>query len=148
MDGLWTSRHGHAYFDLVRIMTESSLLGLQWPATWNPSGSSSQGSKGAIPNAATDAGASSIRLREIVEPCYGLHVWKLGRSIALDMRARRPMRFSERWRRADHNFAVATIVLMIFFVAVGFATWMLDEKSTLAPISAATANASKSQTAR
>jgi hypothetical protein len=62
------------------------------------------------------------------------------------MYARRPRRISERWRRADHNVAVATILLMIFFVVVGFANWVLDEKPTLAAISAAAANASKSRT--
>jgi hypothetical protein len=41
------------------------------------------------------------------------------------MSARRPLRFSERWRLADHNFAVATAALMIFFVIAGLGAWML-----------------------
>jgi hypothetical protein len=41
------------------------------------------------------------------------------------MSARRPLRFSDRWRLADHNFAVATAALMIFFVIAGLGAWML-----------------------
>jgi len=52
------------------------------------------------------------------------------------MYSRRRTRFSERWRRADHNFAVATIALMIFFVIVAVAAWVLDEKPSVAGVSA------------
>jgi hypothetical protein len=62
------------------------------------------------------------------------------------MYAKRPKKFSEGWRRADHNFAVATILVMAFFVVVGLATWLLDETSSVAAVSSATANAPKSQT--
>jgi hypothetical protein len=31
----------------------------------------------------------------------------------------------ERSRRADRNFAVATIALMVFFLVAGFTGWML-----------------------
>jgi hypothetical protein len=39
---------------------------------------------------------------------------------------------SERSRRADRNFAVATIALMIFFVAAAFGTWMFGNPGTAA----------------
>jgi hypothetical protein len=41
------------------------------------------------------------------------------------MKAKPRIRWSERWRRADHNFAVATMALMIFFLAAGFTAWLL-----------------------
>jgi hypothetical protein len=63
------------------------------------------------------------------------------------MFAKRPLKLSERGRRADHNFAVATILLMIFFVVGGFATWVFNEKPSVAGISAAAANSSKSRNA-
>jgi uncharacterized membrane protein YphA (DoxX/SURF4 family) len=49
------------------------------------------------------------------------------------------MRFSERWRRADYNFAVATVALMIFFVIAGLGAWMLDEKPSVTRVNAAPA---------
>ena len=61
------------------------------------------------------------------------------------MFAKRRVKLSERGRRADHNFAVATILLMIFFVVGGFATWVLNEKPSVAGVSAAAPNASKSR---
>jgi hypothetical protein len=48
------------------------------------------------------------------------------------MRAKQRTTFSERWRRADRNFAVATIALMIFFVAAAFGGWMFGNPSTAA----------------
>jgi hypothetical protein len=42
-----------------------------------------------------------------------------------NLSTRRPMRFSGRWRRVDHNFAVATVALMMFFVIAGLGAWML-----------------------
>ena len=41
------------------------------------------------------------------------------------MSATRPLRFSERWRRAEHNFIVATAVLMTFFMTAGRGAWVL-----------------------
>ena len=67
----------------------------------------------------------SARLEPRIGNCKDIRVY-----------ARRRMRFSERWRRADHNFAVATIALMIFFLVVGFAAWVLDEKPSVAGVSA------------
>ena len=41
------------------------------------------------------------------------------------MKAKKPRtNGSERSRRADYNFAVATIALMIFFLVAGFSAWM------------------------
>ena len=40
------------------------------------------------------------------------------------MKAKQRTRPSERWRRADYNFAVATVALMVFFLATGFFSWM------------------------
>ncbi len=67
----------------------------------------------------------SARLEPRIGNCKDIRVY-----------ARRRMRFSERWRRADHNFAVATIALMIFFLVVGFAAWLLDEKPSVAGVNA------------
>ena len=39
-------------------------------------------------------------------------------------------RRSEGWRRADHNFAVTTIALMIFFLVGGFSAWMFGNPGT------------------
>jgi|ERR1700730_6308336 hypothetical protein len=39
-------------------------------------------------------------------------------------------RRSKGWRRADHNFAVATIALMIFFLVAGFSAWMFGNPGT------------------
>ena len=41
-----------------------------------------------------------------------------------------PKRISQRWRRGDHRFAVATIALMVFLVVAGFTGWVLDQKPT------------------
>jgi hypothetical protein len=43
------------------------------------------------------------------------------------MQRRRP---PERWRRADYNFAVASIAVLILFLAVGFGAWMFGGPST------------------
>ena len=40
------------------------------------------------------------------------------------MKARQRGGGSERSHRADRNFAVATIALMIFFLVAGFSAWM------------------------
>lgn len=48
------------------------------------------------------------------------------------MRAKKRTALSERWRRADRNFAVATTALMIFFVAASFGAWMFGSPSTAA----------------
>jgi hypothetical protein len=48
------------------------------------------------------------------------------------MKAKPRTRSPERWRRADHNFAVATIALMVFFLAAGFTGWMFGKPGTAA----------------
>jgi len=48
------------------------------------------------------------------------------------MKARQRTSLSERSRRADRNFAVATIALMIFFVAAAFGAWMFGNPGTAA----------------
>jgi hypothetical protein len=48
------------------------------------------------------------------------------------MKAKPRTRSPERWRRADHNFAVATIALMVFFLAAGFTGWMFAKPGTAA----------------
>jgi hypothetical protein len=48
------------------------------------------------------------------------------------MKTRRKTRISNRWRRADHKFAIATISLMLFFLVMGFSAWLLDEKPSAA----------------
>jgi hypothetical protein len=57
--------------------------------------------------------------------------------------SRRRTTFSEHWRRADHNFAVATIALMIFFLVAGFAAWILNEKPSVTKVNAAPAHGSE-----
>ena len=39
----------------------------------------------------------------------------------------------ERSHRADHNFAVASIALVIFFLVAGISTWMLGSTATVDP---------------
>jgi hypothetical protein len=41
------------------------------------------------------------------------------------MKAKQSIKGWERSRRADRNFAVATIALMVFFLVAGFTGWML-----------------------
>jgi hypothetical protein len=48
------------------------------------------------------------------------------------MKANPRARWPERWRRADHNFAVASIALMIFFLAAGFTAWMVGNPGAAA----------------
>jgi uncharacterized MAPEG superfamily protein len=48
------------------------------------------------------------------------------------MKARQRTSLSERSRRADRNFAVGTIALMIFFVAAAFGAWMFGNPGTAA----------------
>ena len=48
------------------------------------------------------------------------------------MQAKQRTRSSEGWRRADHNFAVATVALMIFFFVAGFSLWIFGNPGTSA----------------
>jgi hypothetical protein len=48
------------------------------------------------------------------------------------MKAKSRVKSSERWRRADHHFALATIALMIFFLAAGFTAWIFGHSSSAA----------------
>jgi hypothetical protein len=48
------------------------------------------------------------------------------------MKAKPSTKGWERWRRADRNFAVATIALMVFFLVAGFSAWMFDIPGTAA----------------
>jgi len=48
------------------------------------------------------------------------------------MKANRQMKWSQRWRRADRNFAVATIAHMFFFLAAGFGAWMFGNSGKAA----------------
>jgi hypothetical protein len=48
------------------------------------------------------------------------------------MKARQRGGRSERSHRADRNFAVATIALMIFFLVAGFSAWMFGNSGTAA----------------
>jgi hypothetical protein len=48
------------------------------------------------------------------------------------MKAKRRVGRSERSHRADRNFAVATIALMIFFFVAGFGAWMFGRPGTAA----------------
>jgi hypothetical protein len=48
------------------------------------------------------------------------------------MKAKSRVKSSERWRRADHHFAVATIALMVFFLAAGFTAWIFGNSVTAA----------------
>ena len=50
------------------------------------------------------------------------------------MKDKPPKRISQRWRRGDHHFAVATTALMVFLVVAGFTAWMLDQKPTGAAV--------------
>jgi hypothetical protein len=50
----------------------------------------------------------------------------------IGMKAKRRMRRSEQSHRADRNFALATIALMIFFVVTGFSAWMFGNPGTAA----------------
>jgi hypothetical protein len=40
----------------------------------------------------------------------------------------KPKRISQRWRRGDHYFAVATTALMVFLLVAGLGAWLLDQK--------------------
>jgi hypothetical protein len=48
------------------------------------------------------------------------------------MKAKRRIGRLERSHRADRNFAVATIALMIFFFVAGFSAWMVGNPGTAA----------------
>jgi hypothetical protein len=48
------------------------------------------------------------------------------------MKAKRRIGRSERSRRADRNFAVATIALMFFFLVTGFSAWIFGNPGTAA----------------
>jgi hypothetical protein len=48
------------------------------------------------------------------------------------MQAKQRTRSSEGWRRADRNFAVATVALMIFFFMAGFGAWVFGNPGTSA----------------
>jgi uncharacterized MAPEG superfamily protein len=48
------------------------------------------------------------------------------------MKAKQRKILGERSHRADRNFAVATIALMIFFVAAAFGAWMFGNPGTAA----------------
>jgi hypothetical protein len=58
------------------------------------------------------------------------------------MKAKKP-RWMERSHRADHNFAVASIALVIFFLVAGISTWMLGSTAIVDPAGSvsSTANA-------
>jgi hypothetical protein len=48
------------------------------------------------------------------------------------MKAKRRIGRSEQSHRADRNFAVATIALMIFFLVTGLSAWMFGNQGTAA----------------
>jgi hypothetical protein len=50
----------------------------------------------------------------------------------IGMKAKRRIGRSEQSDRADRNFAVATITLMIFFLVTGFGAWMFGNPGTAA----------------
>jgi hypothetical protein len=72
-----------------------------------------------------DAGAEKIG------GCVGLGACALSDRSDTDtreqirMKAKQSIKGWERSRRADRNFAVATIALMVFFLVAGFTGWML-----------------------
>jgi hypothetical protein len=50
----------------------------------------------------------------------------------IGMKAKRRIGRSEQSHRADRNFALATITLMIFFLVTGFGAWMFGNPGTAA----------------
>ena len=62
------------------------------------------------------------------------------------MKAKRRIGRLERSHRADRNFAVATIALMIFFFVAGFSAWMFGNPDTAAESSAASYSEIRSST--
>jgi hypothetical protein len=48
------------------------------------------------------------------------------------MKAKPSTKGWERSRRADRNFAVATIALIVFFLVAGFSAWMFGNSGTAA----------------
>jgi hypothetical protein len=72
-----------------------------------------------------DAGAEKIGRRVGLGACALSDRSDTDRREQIRMKAKLSTKGWERSRRADRNFAVATIALMVFFLVAGFTGWML-----------------------
>src|SRR6266480_7932080 len=73
-----------------------------------------------------DAGAEKIGRRVGLGACALSDRSDTDTREQIRMKAKLSTKGWERSRRADRNFAVATIALMVFFLVAGFTGWMLD----------------------